>query len=68
MAQYLKISSALHYLGFAGHDQMLAAGIYGSHMAHAAELLAYAKPAWPLKARAQRMFRDVIHPVLLFKR
>lgn len=44
--------------GFAGHDQMLAAGIYGSHMAQAAELLAHAKPTWALKARAQRMFRE----------
>eukprot|EP01043_Picozoa_sp_COSAG02_P120872 COSAG02_NODE_57671_length_280_cov_0.447514_1_plen_36_part_01 len=25
---------------------MLAAGIYGSHMAQAAELLAFAKPSW----------------------
>ena len=49
--------------GFAGHDQMLAAGIYGSHMAQAAELLAFAKPGWPGKARAQQMFREVIHPV-----
>eukprot|EP00041_Stephanoeca_diplocostata_P002025 m.22826 g.22826 ORF g.22826 m.22826 type:complete len:411 (-) comp12809_c0_seq3:321-1553(-) len=52
--------------GFAGHDQMLAAGIYGSHMAQAAELLAHAKPTWPLKARAQSMFRDVIHPVCCY--
>ena len=36
--------------GFAGHDQMLAIGLYGGHMAQAAELLAYAKPSWPLKA------------------
>jgi hypothetical protein len=48
---------------FAGHDQMLAAGIYGSHMAHAAELLSYAMPSWPLKARAQAMFQNVIHKV-----
>eukprot|EP01052_Picozoa_sp_SAG31_P057012 SAG31_NODE_16642_length_701_cov_1.649502_1_plen_192_part_10 len=48
---------------FAGHDQMLAAGIYGSHMAQAAELVAYAKPGWAHKARAQAMFRNVIHPV-----
>jgi hypothetical protein len=33
-------------------------------MAQAAELLAYAKPGggWALKARAQTMFREVIHP------
>lgn len=48
--------------GFTGHDQMLAIGLYGGHMAQAAELLAYAKPHWPLKARAQQMFLDVIHP------
>ena len=47
---------------FAGFAQMLAAGIYGSHMAQAAELLAFAKPGWQFKARAQRMFLDVIHP------
>jgi hypothetical protein len=48
--------------GFTGHDQMLAIGLYGGHMAQAAELLAYAKPKWPLKTRAQRMFLEVIHP------
>jgi hypothetical protein len=48
--------------GFAGHDQMLAIGLYGGHMAQAAELLAYAKPDWKLKAQAQHMFREVIHP------
>ena len=48
---------------FSGHDQMLAAGLYGGHMAQAAELLSYANPGWPRKQRAQRMFRDVIHPV-----
>ena len=47
---------------FAGHDQMLAVGLYGGYLAQAAELLAYAKPSWPLKARAQRMFLEVIHP------
>ena len=47
--------------GFSGHDQMLAIGLYGGHMAQAAELLAYAKP-WPLKERAQQMFKNVIHP------
>ena len=47
---------------FAGFAQMLAAGIYGGHMAQAAELLAFAKPSWPFKARAQRMFLDIIHP------
>ena len=52
---------ALH-AEFAGFAQMLAAGIYGSHMAQAAELLAFAKPGWQFKARAQRMFLDVIHP------
>ena len=31
-------------------------------MAQAAELLAYANPSWKLKSRAQRMFREVIHP------
>ena len=31
-------------------------------MAQAAELLAFAKPSWPFKARAQRMFLDIIHP------
>jgi hypothetical protein len=30
---------------------MLAIGLYGGHMAQAAELLSYAKPDWPLKAR-----------------
>jgi len=49
--------------GFGGHDQMLAAGIYGSHLAQAAELLAHARPAWPLRARAERMFLEVFHPV-----
>jgi hypothetical protein len=61
--------------GFAGHDQMLAVGLYGGHMAQAAELLAHAKPGnggsgggddggdgWALKGRAQAMFREVIHP------
>lgn len=52
--------------GFAGHDQMLAAGIYGSHLAQAAELVAHANPSWPLKARAQAMFRDVFHPVCVY--
>eukprot|EP00040_Diaphanoeca_grandis_P020325 m.108103 g.108103 ORF g.108103 m.108103 type:complete len:427 (+) comp27847_c1_seq1:163-1443(+) len=47
---------------FAGHDQMLAVGLYGGHLAQAAELLAYAKPDWPNKPRAQRMFLEVIHP------
>jgi hypothetical protein len=47
---------------FAGHDQMLAIGLYGGHMAQAAELLAFAKPEWPNKARAQQMFLEVIHP------
>ncbi len=47
---------------FAGHDQMLAVGLYGGHLAQAAELLAYANPRWPLKLRAQQMFRNVIHP------
>ena len=41
---------------------MLAVGLYGGHLAQAAELLAYANPTWPLKARAQRMFLEVIHP------
>lgn len=50
-------------VNFSGHDQMLAAGLYGGHLAQAAELLAFAKPEWPLKARAQKMFREVIHPV-----
>lgn len=49
--------------GFGGHDQMLAAGIYGSHLAQAAELASYANPSWEQKARAQKMFREVIHPV-----
>ena len=48
--------------GFAGHDQMLAVGLYGGHMAQAAELLSFAKPDWPLKSRAQKMFLEVIHP------
>ena len=47
---------------WAGFAQMLAAGIYGGHMAQAAELLAFAKPNWRFKARAQRMFLDIIHP------
>lgn len=53
--------------GFQGHDQMLAAGIYGSHFAQAAELLAHAAREgvveWPLEDRARGMFRDVFHPV-----
>ena len=49
--------------GFGGWDQMLAAGLYGGHLAQAAELLAHAKPDWPLKRRAQAMFRNVLHPV-----
>ena len=51
-------------VGFAGHDQMLAIGLYGGHFAQAAELLSYAKRGslWPLKVRAQRMFLEVIHP------
>ena len=49
--------------GFAGHDQMLAAGIYGSHLAQAAELLAFAEPAWPNRSAAESMFLDVIYPV-----
>lgn len=58
-------------VSFAGHDQILAAGIYGSHMAQAAELLAYAMPSWPQKARAKRMFREVpsaehFPPLVLF--
>jgi hypothetical protein len=52
-------------VGFAGHDQMLAVGLYGGHMAQAAELLAYAKPQWPQRARAQAMFRDVVHPACM---
>lgn len=48
--------------GFSGHDQMLAVGLYGGHLAQAAELLAYAKPGWALKARAQHMFLTVMHP------
>lgn len=48
---------------FAGHDMMLAAGLYGGHLAQAAELLAYAKPGWPLKVRAQQMFLEAFHPV-----
>lgn len=50
-------------VGFSGHDQMLAAGLYGGHMAQAAELLAFAKPGWPAKERAQHMFLEVVHPV-----
>jgi hypothetical protein len=46
-----------------GRDQMLAAGIYGSHFAQACELLAFANPSWPGKARAQQMFAEVFHPV-----
>eukprot|EP00036_Acanthoecidae_sp_10tr_P002586 CAMPEP_0182930890 /NCGR_PEP_ID=MMETSP0105_2-20130417/26658_1 /TAXON_ID=81532 ORGANISM="Acanthoeca-like sp., Strain 10tr" /NCGR_SAMPLE_ID=MMETSP0105_2 /ASSEMBLY_ACC=CAM_ASM_000205 /LENGTH=392 /DNA_ID=CAMNT_0025069231 /DNA_START=8 /DNA_END=1182 /DNA_ORIENTATION=- len=54
---------AMTITGFAGHNQMLAAGIYGSHMAQAAELLAYAVPEWPGRPAAEAMFRDVIYPV-----
>jgi hypothetical protein len=49
-------------VGFTGHDQMLAVGLYGGHLAQAAELLTYAMPGWTLKTRAQTMFREVIHP------
>ena len=49
-------------IGFTGHDQMLAVGLYGGHMAQAAELLSYAKPDWAGKSRAQAMFREVFHP------
>eukprot|EP00051_Salpingoeca_urceolata_P004596 m.66223 g.66223 ORF g.66223 m.66223 type:complete len:409 (+) comp13726_c0_seq1:182-1408(+) len=52
--------------GFAGHDQMLAAGIYGSHLAQAAELLSVAKPSWPLRDRAKSMFLNVFHPVCVY--
>ena len=55
--------------GFAGHDQMLAAGIYGSHLAQAAELVGAALPtptAWPLRARAESMFLNVFHPVCVY--
>jgi hypothetical protein len=47
-----------------GSDARLAAGIYGSKFAEAAELAAYYKPDWPNKARAQKMFRDVFFPVI----
>jgi hypothetical protein len=47
---------------FGGSDQMLAVGLYGGHMAQACELLAYAKPSWAQKARAQRVFLEVVHP------
>ena len=50
--------------GFSGHDQMLAVGLYGGHLAQAAELLAYAKPSWALKGRAQTMFRQACDPLL----
>ena len=50
-------------VNFTGHDQMLAAGIYGSHFAQAAELVAAADPAWQGKKRAQKMFAEVFHPV-----
>ena len=46
--------------GFAGHDLMLAVGLYGGHLAQAAELLAFANPSWPLKSRAQKMFRTLV--------
>lgn len=49
--------------GFGGWDQMLAAGLYGGHLAQAAELLAHAKPDWPHKQRAKTMFQHVLHPV-----
>eukprot|EP00656_Telonema_subtile_P051615 TRINITY_DN6997_c0_g1_i4.p1 TRINITY_DN6997_c0_g1~~TRINITY_DN6997_c0_g1_i4.p1 ORF type:complete len:398 (+),score=72.64 TRINITY_DN6997_c0_g1_i4:82-1275(+) len=54
-------------VNFTGHDQMLAAGIYGSHFAQACELLAYARLSsgspWSLQWRAQGMFLNVFHPV-----
>lgn len=50
-------------VNFTGHDQMLAAGIYGAHFAQAAELVAVADPEWKGKARAQKMFAEVFHPV-----
>eukprot|EP00039_Didymoeca_costata_P012626 m.182734 g.182734 ORF g.182734 m.182734 type:complete len:400 (+) comp15535_c0_seq1:161-1360(+) len=52
--------------GFGGHDQMLAAGIYGSHLAQAAELLAYAIPSWENKSQAKKMFLEVFHPVCVY--
>ena len=45
-----------------GGGQMLTAGIAGSHMAQAAELLAYAEPGWVMRHRAARMFFEVFHP------
>ena len=52
-------------VNFTGHDQMLASGVYGSHLAQASELLAFAKQGveWPLKQRAQTMFKTAFHPV-----
>ena len=49
--------------GMGGWDQMLAAGLYGGHLAQAAELLAHATPDWQYKQRAQTMFLRVLHPV-----
>ena len=41
-----------------GNNGSLRAGIYGGKLAEAAEICAYANPAWPNKARAQAMFRQ----------
>ena len=52
---------------FSGPGPMLTAGIAGSHMAQAAELLAHARSlqpgGWSLKSRAIQMFQQVLHPL-----
>ena len=52
--------TAIDWSGY--HPFLLAVGLYGGHMAQACELLAYAKPSWTQKARAQRVFLEVVHP------
>eukprot|EP00937_MAST-01D_sp_MAST-1D-sp2_P002644 g2644.t1 len=51
------------FSNFTGPGPMLTAGIAGSHLAQAAELLAYARPQWALRARAASMFERVFHPL-----
>ncbi len=47
-----------------GHDDKLAAGIYGNKLAQAAELAAHYNPNWINKKRAQHMFENIFYPVI----
>jgi hypothetical protein len=47
-----------------GHDDKLAAGIYGNKLAQAAELASHFNPNWINKKRAQLMFENVFYPVI----